>query len=843
VVTFTPQSEMSGQLLPGQGSPAPSPRPWTPNSAKVAQGVFSGAPNTPGMPGPSNFADGLRQPKQRFSWADFIRGIIFGLINGVVLVPVMIGFAQIIFRDPFFEPKKALLVKAVLFSCVVHQTAFGLMSTLPFAVGQVQDAGLIFLSAMATSVVSICKDDGVSDTGTIATTLILLSSATTLLGLALILTGYFKLAALVQYLPQPVVGGYLAFIGMYCAEAGLQMMANTSVATFTEIPDAFTHGRARLVVPGVATGLLLYGILRRFRHFAVLPCLLIAIPVCFFVVMLALGLSLDDVRETGWVDSDTSTVSFYDIWPLFDFAQVHWKAFPAQLPTWFAMYFVVAFSSSLDVAAIQLDLGKELDFNHELITVGVSNLLSGVTGGYTGSYIFSQTIFTMRTGLKTRVVCVVIILCEAVMFVLPFSILAYIPRMFFGALLTFIGVDLIIDHLVESFHKMGPADYVLAWLTFLAINLLNLELGMLVGIALATLHFVLVYARRGSSAMLLTTRSRVFRAFQDRQVLDARAHRVVALQLHGYLFFGSAVRLLEEVKGCVVIQSPDLNLVHLDGTPSRARDTTGFLVLDFSKVTGLDATAAGSCFRPLGQVLTQHSVRLVLTGVPPHILDVLTRQGVIQPAGAPLDGGALLVESLDLGLEHCEEALLREHGGRRLSASGVGTLRNVGEGGIVSVLAQYLNTTGFVQDDLDGLEEFFTQDSVAADSILFAKGDSADTLFFVQQGEVELLTDDGERLQRYIDGGVFGDLDFFLERPRTFSAIARTDSILWRLSSRDLGKMSAQRPDLSTAVQRAALRSLCLSASTVFIGDAEEVQLQHAGDGMMMHASPMLHRH
>ena len=55
--------------------------------------------------------------------------------------------------------------------------------------------------------------------------------------------------------------------------------------------------------------------------------------------------------------------------------------------------------SSLDVLlAIQMDMGKQLDFNHELITVGISNTLSGLLGGFTGSYIFSQTIFTFRTG-------------------------------------------------------------------------------------------------------------------------------------------------------------------------------------------------------------------------------------------------------------------------------------------------------------------------------------------------------------------------------------------------------------------------------------------------------------
>ena len=85
------------------------------------------------------------------------------------------------------------------------------------------------------------------------------------------------------------------------------------------------------------------------------------------------------------------------MWDNFDFAHVRWELLPANLPTWFGMYVVVAFSSSLDVAAIQMDMGKQLDFNHELITIGLSNLVSGCTGGFTGSYIFSQTIFTFRS--------------------------------------------------------------------------------------------------------------------------------------------------------------------------------------------------------------------------------------------------------------------------------------------------------------------------------------------------------------------------------------------------------------------------------------------------------------
>ena len=59
-----------------------------------------------------------------------------------------------------------------------------------------------------------------------------------------------------------------------------------------------------------------------------------------------------------------------------------------------------------------MDMGKQLDFNHELITVGLSNAASGLCGGFTGSYIFSTTIFTYRTGTRLRLCGAVVIAAE-----------------------------------------------------------------------------------------------------------------------------------------------------------------------------------------------------------------------------------------------------------------------------------------------------------------------------------------------------------------------------------------------------------------------------------------------
>ena len=160
------------------------------------------------------------QPSDDTAYAAHLKAAMYGVINAVVCAPVMIGFAAIIFRHPAFHADPAVypaLVKLVLFSSMVHQAAFSGFSSLPFAIGQVQDAGLIFLSKMASDLADATADD--SQQVRMATVLVALSLSTMLLGLALMLTGRLRLAVLVQYLPLPVVGGYLAFIGLYCLEA------------------------------------------------------------------------------------------------------------------------------------------------------------------------------------------------------------------------------------------------------------------------------------------------------------------------------------------------------------------------------------------------------------------------------------------------------------------------------------------------------------------------------------------------------------------------------------------------------------------------------------------------
>ena len=145
-----------------------------------------------------------------FFGIDFMYYIIYALVNSIMCIPCLYGYASVIFNNDAFIPHINALSKLVLWSSTIHQFCFCFFSSLPFSIGQVQDAGLIFLSHMANTIANDIASQGGSTEEILSTTLVLLSMATASLGLICILMGRFKLADAVGYLPLPVVGGYLA---------------------------------------------------------------------------------------------------------------------------------------------------------------------------------------------------------------------------------------------------------------------------------------------------------------------------------------------------------------------------------------------------------------------------------------------------------------------------------------------------------------------------------------------------------------------------------------------------------------------------------------------------------
>jgi MFS superfamily sulfate permease-like transporter len=174
---------------------------------------------------------------------------------------------------------------------------------------------------------------------------------------------------------------------------------------------------------------------------------------------------------------------------------------------------------------------------------------SGATGGYTGSYIFSQTIFSLRAKVESRLTGAVIIGLELMIFVMPFSPIAYVPKAFFGSLLVLIAVDLIHEWLLEARHKLAPAEYIVNLLTFVACLTFGVsgggrrhththcgrthqvEQGIVVGFVGAMGAFIFSYAQIPAITTSSSCHSNVVRTFEERVYLKRMHHQVRSFPL------------------------------------------------------------------------------------------------------------------------------------------------------------------------------------------------------------------------------------------------------------------------------------------------------------------------
>ncbi|GAB4822722.1 hypothetical protein N2152v2_009768 [Parachlorella kessleri] len=897
---------------------------------------------------------------------------VCGAINSVIAMPIMLSFAAIIFRDPFFQPLLGSLVKVVFLSSALHQLAFTLWSSLPFAVGQVQDVGLIFLSAMASDVVASCARHGLSDADTVATALMVLTLSTTAVGLLIILTGLLKLASLVQYVPLPVVGGYLAYVGWFCLAAGISLASGVQVSTPETLINLANKAALIKLAPAVGAALLIALILRRFRSPFALPVLLLMIPAVFYVVLWAAGVSLEEAREAGWVskpqDGDGEW-KFWRLWSLYNIKQfppanIYWGAMPSQVGKLVALFFVVAFGSSMDVAAIQAEAPRDLDYNQELTTVGLSNLLTGLLGvGYTGSYIFSQTLFSMRIGVNSPLMGAIIVVAELAVFMVPVNAMTYLPNLFFGSLVMWIGQDILKDWLFIAYKRVSLVEYVLLLGTLGAIMALGLEAGIAAGIVAAAVHFAYRYANVSVKAFaVVPSRSGAVRTFEQRTTLELFSARVLAVSLSGYLFFGSSVKVSEQVmkvatatldslphKAAGAAASPHADTrkatacpagsqgpsngssrsrhvaaggqsgaagvsegpppllddsgeaasqqaqrqgvlqaqhaqqqapkrgggraatsllptvvsgVLLDDTHDAIQHFSGdargwaaaaleqaprFLILDFRRVQGLDATAART-FVTLHSKLHRKGIQLIITHLPtsrPGICKLLVAQGLIlrRPAEAAAgagdsgDGGPACrwFSTMEAGLQYCEEQFLEVAVRYRLCRP-MPCCVTLGE-----VLRAHLE---FPRSSLPGgldsgaaaaqLARFTAHEEIRQGEVLFERGDPADAIYIIECGGVlcavdfmltsvhsraanrvlpQELTDHNDRIFKYGPAGIVGELDFFLERPRSFSAVCEQSGSVWRISRHSFERMAREQPQVLALLQTIILRATSLSVA------------------------------
>jgi sulfate permease, SulP family len=294
---------------------------------------------------------------------------------------------------------------------------------------------------------------------------------------------------------------------------------------------------------------------------------------------------------------------------------VHWPAIAAQAGSIATVPLIAAIVLLLDASGIELAVSQDFDLNQELTAIGTANLASAVFGGVPGHYTISMSVLMHRMGVRSRLGGVVAAAVMLLPLLLSAALLSYLPKFVLGGLLLFFGWSFLSEWMIAA-RWLPRLDYAIVLLILAVVAMRGFLAGVGVGLVAAVALFVVEYSRVGVVRRVLTSatrRSRFTRARAQRQLLDAQGERISILDLQGYLFFGTAARLLDQIR---------------------------------AQITGLDSSALYA-FSKLGRLASNHQFTIVLTGMGAE----LERQIAPAVAEARRAGWLRVEPDLDRGIE------------------------------------------------------------------------------------------------------------------------------------------------------------------------------------------------
>ena len=739
-----------------------------------------------------------QRSRQTGSSVELLPNLTAGLIIGVVMVFMALSFAALIFSGdlaPFISRGIGLALMGTIIIGLVIAT----FTSLPGTIGGSQGVSAAITATIAAGIaaeISGGEPTAGSAQESFVTVVAAVAIVTLATGLFFWILGRFRLGGMVRFLPYPVVGGFLAGTGWLFVIGAMGMMVDLPGGStlIGNLSLLFQPGVLMQWLPGFLLALLMLAATRRSDHFLILPVFLVGAVLLFFLTALLGGYSIDELSAGGWLlgpfPEEDAGMLWHPITPAM-LSQVNWPAIATQLADIMTVMAVSAMSLLLNAGGLELATDRDLEIDHDLRVAGAANLLAGLAGGLVGFKQLSLSTLNFKLGGSSRLPGLVAAIVCLLVLAAGSSLVAYVPKVVVGSLLFYLGLNFLYEWVFMGWFKLPKIDYAI----ILVILFVTIAVGFLeavaLGLLLAVIMFVISYSRVDVVRHELSGesyQSRVTRARKQEQLLIQEGQRLYILQLQGFIFFGTANNLLNQIRGRV-------------NDPNQERPD--FVVLDFQRVAGLDSTAMLS-FTRMKQLAESEGFTLLLTQPNERVLNQLRQSGLVD------EDAVRIFPSLDQGVESCENLLLVKANvaldetpsplARQLQqilASGAGA---AGEAS--------LNDEASLDDFLTHLQKM----DIEAGQTLIKMGDKAEDLFFIESGQVTAqLTRPGRppiRLETMSSGSVVGEIGFYLGLERTADVISDEPGTVYRLSLEDLKKLEENDPEAASILHQIIARLL-----------------------------------
>jgi SulP family sulfate permease len=675
-----------------------------------------------------------------------LRGIWATLLTATLTVTFVISFTTIIYGGslaPLLETGLGLSLLGAALMCGVGGFFYSFRGT----ICQPQDVTAIVLAVTVSAMAETWPAD--QEDSLMATIAVLVALTTAFSGILAWSFGMLRLGFLARFIPYPVIGGFLAATGFLLLMGAISLGLGTRV-TVWNLPSLLAPGTLLLWLPWVLIGGGIAVAAHWFRREMLLPVVLALALAGFYAILYFTGTSLEQAEDASLLLGPFETGGFLQVLdPSLILDADPWAILKAA-PTIAIVALLTILGTLLNATGLELALDRDLDLEKDLRATGIANIAGALGGGMTGYQTIPGTVLGERLGLGSVLPGLSAAAGCLLIFIYGATELSFLPAGLFVAVIAYLGVDLLITWLWFRRRQFSLTDYALVLLILAVAATVGffqaLGLGILVAAAMFIVSFAQVNVVRLRST-LASRRSLVERSDAEVHYLMQAGHQAAVIELNGFLFFGTANALVERVRAEL----------------ARKR-APHYVVVDFTRVHGLDASAAYSLSK-LSRLCTAANVSLIFSG-----LSRAQEARYLEIAGE--DDEAMFSDSLDEALQALEAELLED---RRDG------LRDTGSKLLGDLLA------------LSERPQFagkFRRLTLNAGDVLLRQGAESREMFVLISGAMraEVARSTGEPLvvARFMPGAPIGEIAFYGNVPRTATVLAEEPSVLVKIDAASL---------------------------------------------------------
>lgn len=613
--------------------------------------------------------------------------ILDGLSYGMIMFPV---------SEVIFSTLAPAGLSMFYLSCVVSQLVYSLGgSAFKSGIGSEMIEVTPFFHTMALAIKNELGNE--NQEGVIATTIVTYAILSIVTGIIFFILGKLKLGSLVGFFPRHILVGCIGGVGYFLIVTGIEVASRLDGGIKYDL-DTFKYLFGdylmflRWFIPLLLT-LLLIGIQHKYHNSLVVPSFFIAVFVLFHLILVIVpGWNLDIALKYGWVfPAVEENEPWYGFYSLYKFKAVNWLCIARQFPTMIALTFFGILHVPINVPALAVTVGMDqFDVDRELVAHGYSNALSGLFGSIQNYLVYTNSVLFIRAGADDRLAGVMLAIATfAVMMAGPI-VIGYIPICVVGSLIYLLGYELLKEALYDTYRRLRKIEYSTIVIIVVVMGAWDFVYGVLVGVLLACLSFVVEAATTPVVQGIYTgvvARSNVLRHPKQQEFLKDVGNQICVVKLQGTLFFGSIGGVEKSIRSRFDVEN-------------FRRDPVKFLILDMKFIESIDFSAAEG-FRRILNLCNEFQTQLIISSVEENDEIVIAlRDAGLWDANTELP--IQLFNTLNYALEWCESSFLATYK-NIAKQKGVSNLENLDSFGMTRHKSIVQSSTRDTMAQLDAL--------------------------------------------------------------------------------------------------------------------------------------------